>query len=143
VGVERTVYTLTEKGRHASEYAATPVSVLPIKSDALLRLLICDLVGADVTRESLATLRTDVADLRERVADARAAATHLPHGTRYLIVTDFLERFLVTPVPASVRSLQWLGMTHSPFGWPSSWLRSRWASTSGSASRWSMCCASA
>jgi DNA-binding PadR family transcriptional regulator len=93
---ERTVYTLTEKGRQAlSEYAATPVSVLPIKSDALLRLLVCDLVGEDVTRESLATLRTDVADLRERIADARAAATQLPHRARYLlIVTDFLERFL-------------------------------------------------
>jgi DNA-binding PadR family transcriptional regulator len=93
---ERTVYTLTEKGRQAlAEYAATPVSVLPIKSDALLRLLVCDLVGDQVTLESLATLRTDVADLRERVADARATATQLPHRTRYLlIVTDFLERFL-------------------------------------------------
>ena len=77
------------------ESPATPVSVLPIKSDALLRLLICGLVGADVTRESLATLRADVADLRERVADARTAATHLPHRTRYLLIlTDFLERFL-------------------------------------------------
>src|SRR5215467_13144017 len=76
---ERTVYTLTEKGRRAlSEYAATPVSVLPIKSDALLRLLVCDLVGEDVTRESMATLRSDVADLRERVADARATAKLLP-----------------------------------------------------------------
>jgi DNA-binding PadR family transcriptional regulator len=93
---ERTVYTLTEKGRQAlSEYAATPVFVLPIKSDALLRLLVCDLVGEDVTRESLATLRTDVADLRERVADARATAKLLPHRARYLLIaTDFLERFL-------------------------------------------------
>ena len=93
---ERTVYTLTEKGRQAlSAYAATPVSVLPIKSDALLRLLVCDLVGEDVTRDSLATLRTDITDLRDRVADARATAKYLPHRARYLlIVTDFLERFL-------------------------------------------------
>src|SRR6201987_3444238 len=54
---ERTVYTLTDKGLDAlAEYARTPVTVTPVKSDALLRLLICDLVGEDVTRESLATL---------------------------------------------------------------------------------------
>ena len=38
---ERTVYTLTGKGLDAlAEYARTPVSVTPGKSDALLRLLI-------------------------------------------------------------------------------------------------------
>src|SRR5215216_2876154 len=42
---ERTVYTLTHKGRHAlRQYASTPVAFTPLKSDALLRLLICDLV---------------------------------------------------------------------------------------------------
>jgi len=44
---------------------------------------------------------------------------------------------------ASVRSLQWLEMKSIPFGWPSWWRRSRWASISGSDSRWSMCCVSA
>src|ERR671925_573657 len=40
----RTVYTLTEKGRQAlAAYACTPVAVTPVKSEALLRLLICDL----------------------------------------------------------------------------------------------------
>src|SRR5690242_3511015 len=49
---ERTVYTLTEKGRHAlADYARTPVTVTPLKSETLLRLLICDLVGEDVTRQ--------------------------------------------------------------------------------------------
>src|SRR5919206_4205104 len=43
---ERTVYTLTDKGRRAlADYARTPVSVTAFKSDPLLRLLICDLVG--------------------------------------------------------------------------------------------------
>src|SRR6266487_6157116 len=43
---ERTVYTLTDKGLDAlREYADTAVAFLPVKSDALLRLLICDLVG--------------------------------------------------------------------------------------------------
>ena len=54
----RTIYTLTDKGLEAlREYARTPVTITPLKSEALLRLLIADLVGADVTRESIATLR--------------------------------------------------------------------------------------
>src|SRR5918996_1745305 len=41
---ERTVYTLTEKGLEAlREYASAPAAFTPLKSDALLRLLICDL----------------------------------------------------------------------------------------------------
>src|SRR5919206_4311545 len=43
---QRTVYTLTAQGRRAlAEYARTPATVTPLKSDVLLRLLISDLVG--------------------------------------------------------------------------------------------------
>src|SRR3954449_3003336 len=42
----RTVYSLTDKGREAlREWAATPATVTPFKSEALIRLLISDLVG--------------------------------------------------------------------------------------------------
>src|SRR6478752_111539 len=90
---DRTVYSLTEKGRRAlADYAATPASVLPFKSDALLRLLICDLVGEETTLESLGALRADVADLRERIEDASRSAHELPHREKYLlIVTEFLD----------------------------------------------------
>src|SRR5438477_8078552 len=45
---QRTVYTLTEKGLGALRgYARTPVTFTPLKSDALLRLLICDLAGEE------------------------------------------------------------------------------------------------
>ena len=93
---ERTVYRLTDAGLEAlEEYARTPVTFTPLKSDALLRLLIADLVGADVTRESLATLRDDVADLQERLDEARARADELPHRrTSLRIVADFLEELL-------------------------------------------------
>jgi len=93
---ERTVYTLSEKGLDAlAEYARTPVGVTPLKSDALLRLLICDLVGEEVTRESMATLRDDVADLRGRLEDAEQTARALPHRARYLLlVVDFLRGLL-------------------------------------------------
>src|SRR5919198_5002502 len=70
---ERTVYTLTEKGLEAlREYARTPVRFTPVKSDALLRLLIADLVGERVTRESLTTLREDIATLSAQLDDAEA-----------------------------------------------------------------------
>jgi DNA-binding PadR family transcriptional regulator len=93
---ERTVYTLTDKGLEALRaHARTPVSFTPLKSDALLRLLICDLVGEDVTRESMATLRDDVADIARRLDDAARRATDLPHREKYLLIAiGFLRRFL-------------------------------------------------
>jgi DNA-binding PadR family transcriptional regulator len=92
----RTVYSLTAKGLEAlREYAATPVTFTPLKSDALLRLLLADLVGEPVTRASLLTLRDDLADLRTRLDDAKATAETLPHRRRYLLMaTAFMEQFL-------------------------------------------------
>ena len=84
---DRTVYSLTAKGRKAlADYARTPVAFTPLKSDPLLRLLICDLVGEDVTRESLATLRGDIDDLRLRLDEAEDAAHELPHREKYLLL---------------------------------------------------------
>ena len=93
---ERTVYTLTDKGRQAlRDYATTPVTFTPLKSDPLLRLLLCDLVGEKVTRETMPTLRDDLEDLRERLDDAERTAALLPHRAKYLtIVIDFLRRYL-------------------------------------------------
>jgi DNA-binding PadR family transcriptional regulator len=93
---ERTVYALTDKGLEALvAYARTPVAVPPVKSDALLRLLICDLVGEDATRESIGTLRDDIADLRERLDDSEQTARALPHRAKYLLlVVNFLRGYL-------------------------------------------------
>lgn len=93
---ERTVYTLTDKGlRSLREYAAIPVSFTPLKSDPLLRLLICDLVGEDLTRESMGALRDDIEDLQARLDDGERAAEELPHRRKYLLLTiDFLRRYL-------------------------------------------------
>ena len=93
---ERTVYRLTEKGLDAlRDYAATPVAFTPIKSEPLLRLLIADLVGEQVTRESMATLREDIADIRARLEESLAAAAELPHRRRYLeLVSEFLRRYV-------------------------------------------------
>src|SRR4051812_25137889 len=84
---QRTVYTLTEKGFAAlRDYARTPVAFMPVKSDALLRLLVCDLVGEEVTRESLATLRDEIADIEARLDEAERAAHELPHREKYLLL---------------------------------------------------------
>jgi DNA-binding PadR family transcriptional regulator len=93
---ERTVYTLTARGLDAlREYAATPVRFTPLKSEPLLRLLIADLVGDEVTRESLGTLRDDIADLSARLDESEASALALPHRSRnLLLVTAFLRRLL-------------------------------------------------
>jgi DNA-binding PadR family transcriptional regulator len=93
---ERTVYTLTDKGLRAlRKYARTPATFTPLKSEPLLRLLICDLVGETVTRKSMAALRDDIADIQRRVDDAERTAKELPHREKYLLlVTGFLRRLL-------------------------------------------------
>jgi DNA-binding PadR family transcriptional regulator len=92
----RTVYSLTEKGLDAlKEHAETPVTFTPLKSDALLRLLIADLVGEEATRTSMATLREDVADLQQRVREVEARTADFPHRQKYmLLATGFLRDLL-------------------------------------------------
>jgi len=93
---ERTVYTLTDKGLGAlREWAQTPVTFTLLKSEPLLRLLICDLVGEEITRESMATLREDIADLQGRLDEAEQSAHQLPHREKYLLLTtEFMRRCL-------------------------------------------------
>jgi DNA-binding PadR family transcriptional regulator len=93
---ERTVYTLTDRGLEAlRQWACTPVGFTPLKSEPLLRLLICDLVGEEVTRDSIATLRDDITDLQSRLEEAERSAHELPHREKYLIlVNGFMRRYL-------------------------------------------------
>jgi DNA-binding PadR family transcriptional regulator len=93
---QRTVYTLTDKGLKAlRDWATTPVEFTPVKSEALCRMLIADLVGEKVTREGIATLRTDIADVSTRLDEAEASAGELPHRQKYLLLTiGFLRRLL-------------------------------------------------
>jgi DNA-binding PadR family transcriptional regulator len=93
---ERTVYTLTDKGRDAlAAWARTPVAFTPLKSEALTRLLVTDLVGEAVTRKSLGTLRAELADLQARLDEAETSAEALPHRQKYLrLVVEFLRGYL-------------------------------------------------
>ena len=93
---ERTVYRVTGKGRDALRaWAGTPVAMTPLKSEPLIRLLAADVVGNDVVREGLATLRDDLADVRARLDESAAAAEELPHRTRQLLIVNRFLRGLV------------------------------------------------
>jgi DNA-binding PadR family transcriptional regulator len=93
---ERTVYELTDKGLDAlAGYARSPVTFTPVKSDALQRLLITDLVGEDVTRASLAAFRDEIADIATHLDEAEQSARDLPHREKYLLlVVGFLRGLL-------------------------------------------------
>jgi PadR family transcriptional regulator AphA len=93
---ERTVYTLTDKGVDAlREWGRTPLRFTPLKCEAADRLLAADIVGEEATRESFATLREDLDDLRGRVQEIAASAETLPHRTKYLrIAAAFFERLV-------------------------------------------------
>jgi DNA-binding PadR family transcriptional regulator len=93
---ERTVYTLTQKGLQAlRDYARTPARFTPVKNDLLQRLLIADLVGEAPTRQSMAAIREDIADLLARLDEGEATAEQLPHRRKYLLmVIAFLRRLL-------------------------------------------------
>ena len=93
---ERTVYTLTEKGLAAlREWAVTPVHYPRIEHEPLTRVLVADLVGEGPVRESLGTLRDDIADLSARLDEAEAAAEGLPHRRKYLLMGHRLNRRLL------------------------------------------------
>jgi hypothetical protein len=88
------------------------------RSEPLLGLLICDLAGEEATCESTATLRTDLADVEQRLDDAGRTAHQLPHRDRYLMLVivfmrqllelhgeliDNVDRELASPQDASTR----------------------------------------
>jgi DNA-binding PadR family transcriptional regulator len=90
---ERTVYTLTEKGREAlREWSRTPVHFPRLQHEAHIRLLVADLVEERDVRESLATLRDDIAGLGAKLDEAEAMAASLPHREKYLMLAHRLSR---------------------------------------------------
>lgn len=93
---ERTVYTLTDKGTDALRtWAGTPASFTPIKSEAVVRMMIADLVGEAPTRDSIANLEHDISELSQSLNEMEAGAEALPHRRKYLLlVTDLLRRLL-------------------------------------------------
>jgi DNA-binding PadR family transcriptional regulator len=115
---QRTVYTLTEKGLEAvREYARTAVRFQPVKSDLLLRLLLADLSGEAVVRESAGTLREEIAELLAEVQAGDARARALPHRRAYLqLVNRFLRQLLELHLEWIDEIEQELGAGRAPEG---------------------------
>jgi PadR family transcriptional regulator, regulatory protein AphA len=100
---ERTVYTLTDKGQEAlREWAKTPVHFPRLEHEGLTRLLVADLVDEHDVRESLATLRDDIAVLESKLDEAEAMAATLPHREKYLMLAHGLSRRMLAA------HLEWL-----------------------------------
>jgi DNA-binding PadR family transcriptional regulator len=90
---ERTVYRLTDKGLDAlREWSLTPVHFPRLQHEGLIRLLVADLVDEAAVRESLGTLRQDIAEVAERLDEAEAMAATLPHREKYLMLGHGLSR---------------------------------------------------
>ena len=71
------------------------MELTPLKSEPLLRLLLADLVGESTTRQSLLTLREDIADVLARLEETEESAAALPHRSKYLLMmTRFLRRYV-------------------------------------------------
>ena len=89
----RTHYELTEKGLDALDaWMSTRPEHPRLGSDPILRLLAADLVGEEAVRESLLTMRVDLADLRSRLDTADEVAGTLPHREKYLKLNHRLAR---------------------------------------------------
>ena len=66
-----------------------------LENEALIRVFVTDLVGEPLVRESIGTLRDDIADLAARLDVAEQAAETLPHRRKYLLLTHSLARRLL------------------------------------------------
>ncbi len=57
--------------------------------------MVADLVGEEVTRKSMATLREDLEDLRARLDETEAGTVDLPHRRKYLLIAvGFLRSYI-------------------------------------------------
>jgi hypothetical protein len=65
------------------------------RSPLSIRLLIADLVGAEVTRAGIATLREDLAHVLAPLDEGAEVADALPHRRPYLVLVNrFLRRLM-------------------------------------------------
>lgn len=93
---ERTVYTLTDKGREALRHWIGEPSRFPrIQNEALARLVAGYLVDDHVLAGSFRALRADLDRVRDGLTDAERFAATLPERQRYLNLVHNLGRRIV------------------------------------------------
>jgi len=109
----RTVYRLTDKGLQALQaWARTPARFPRLRHDALVRVLAADLVGEEAVLAGLATLRAEIAELAEQIAEGEARADELPHRRKYLLLNHRFSRRLLEA------HLDWLDEVEQELGGP-------------------------
>jgi DNA-binding PadR family transcriptional regulator len=93
---ERTVYTLTDRGRAAlREWLATPAPFPRIQNEANIRLLAGDLIDDATIVASLTAMRAELDELEQLVAEGEAVMSTIPHRERYLRLSFSLARRLI------------------------------------------------
>jgi DNA-binding PadR family transcriptional regulator len=93
---ERTHYTLTDKGLDAlREWVPKPTPFPRMDHEGITRVLAADLVGETPVRESMSSLRGEIADLSARLDEAEAVAETLAHRKKYLVLNLRLARRLL------------------------------------------------
>lgn len=93
---ERTHYMLTARGREAlAVWSRSPAAFPRIQSEPVVRLLAVDLVGPEAALEGLRALRTEIDELRARIAEGEQVAATLPRRERALMLNHRLGRRLL------------------------------------------------
>jgi DNA-binding PadR family transcriptional regulator len=108
---ERTHYMLTDAGREAlTAWAAEPARFPRIQHEAVMRLLLGDMVPDSVLLAGLEGLRSDIAEITAELDAADAAAGDVPHRARYLRLNHALARRIVDAHSA------WIGQVERELG---------------------------
>jgi DNA-binding PadR family transcriptional regulator len=93
---ERTLYTLTDRGREALRaWLAQPSPFPRIQNEANIRLLAGDMIDDATIVASLTAMRAELDELEELVAEAEAVMPTVPHRARYLRLSFSLARRLI------------------------------------------------
>jgi DNA-binding PadR family transcriptional regulator len=93
---ERTLYTLTDRGRAALRaWLAEPAPFPRIQNEANIRLLAGDLIDDATIVASLTAMRAELDELTDLIAEGEALMPGVPHRARYLRLSFSLARRLV------------------------------------------------
>lgn len=93
---ERTIYTLTDRGREALRaWLAEPARFPRIQNEANIRLLAGDLIDDATIVASLTAMRAELDELEALVAEGEATMPTVPHRARYLRLSFSLARRLL------------------------------------------------
>ena len=93
---DRTHYVLTDVGLEAlRRWTARPTPFPRYRNEGVIRLVAADLVGEEAPRESIAALRSELADVARRLDVAESVAGTIPHREKYLRLNHRLARKLL------------------------------------------------